>query len=585
MKTKLLILISVAFALHAYAGSATWNLNPTSGDWNTAANWTPATVPNGANDIATFASSNNTAVSLSTSVEVNAITFNAGATGFNITSTPQFPLTISGTGVTNNSDTTQTFIIDQDDSADSDGITFNHTASAGTATAFIVKGGEDFAFGTGGTLIFRDTATAENGTFEVFGAKAGAFRGGTINFWDSSSAGNATFTIHPGGNLNFANTATLANGKITNRRGQLYFLNDASGGDGTIINSAPFPTGGVFFNSASTGNVTVINNGATSTSTSGYCSVSLSADTGTFINNGGTGSGAAGGITAFVGGGANGANSTLIARGGTDGGSGGQITFSESSDGGMARVKVSGNGALDISDHNLAGVTIGSLEGDGSVRLGTENLNLTVGSNDLSTTFSGIIQDTGSLKKIGLGRLTLTGANTYSGFTRIDGGILEVNNRSGSGTGSGPVFVNGGTLAGQGTIAGVVTEGPSGGPRGVIDPGRTAVRPRTLTIQSLVSFTDGSYHCDLNSNKSSADSIAAGGVQIVNTAVITLADAGTTSLPAGTVFTIIDNTSATAIDGTFSNLADGGTVTVGSNTFQANYEGGDGNDLTLTVVP
>jgi hypothetical protein len=25
-------------------------------------------------------------------------------------------------------------------------------------------------------------------------------------------------------------------------------------------------------------------------------------------------------------------------------------------------------------------------------------------------------------------------------------------------------------------------------------------------------------------------------------------------------------------------------VTIGSNTFQANYEGGDGNDLTLTVV-
>jgi len=26
----------------AQAGGATWNLNPTTGDWNTAANWTPA---------------------------------------------------------------------------------------------------------------------------------------------------------------------------------------------------------------------------------------------------------------------------------------------------------------------------------------------------------------------------------------------------------------------------------------------------------------------------------------------------------------------------------------------------------------
>ena len=30
---------------------------------------------------------------------------------------------------------------------------------------------------------------------------------------------------------------------------------------------------------------------------------------------------------------------------------------------------------------------------------------------------------------------------------------------------------------------------------------------------------------------------------------------------------------------------DGGTITIGSNTFQADYAGGDGNDLTLTVVP
>jgi hypothetical protein len=51
------------------------------------------------------------------------------------------------------------------------------------------------------------------------------------------------------------------------------------------------------------------------------------------------------------------------------------------------------------------------------------------------------------------------------------------------------------------------------------------------------------------------------------------------------MFTVIDNTAATPIAGTFANLADGSTITIGSNTFQAGYEGGDGNDLTLTVVP
>ena len=48
---------------------------------------------------------------------------------------------------------------------------------------------------------------------------------------------------------------------------------------------------------------------------------------------------------------------------------------------------------------------------------------------------------------------------------------------------------------------------------------------------------------------------------------------------------MIDNTAAITIAGTFSNFADGSTVTVGNNTFQADYQGGDGNDLTLTVVP
>jgi len=47
---------------------------------------------------------------------------------------------------------------------------------------------------------------------------------------------------------------------------------------------------------------------------------------------------------------------------------------------------------------------------------------------------------------------------------------------------------------------------------------------------------------------------------------------------------VINNTSGTPINGSFSNLSDGGTVTIGNTTFQANYEGGDGNDLTLTVV-
>ena len=56
------------------------------------------------------------------------------------------------------------------------------------------------------------------------------------------------------------------------------------------------------------------------------------------------------------------------------------------------------------------------------------------------------------------------------------------------------------------------------------------------------------------------------------------------SLTQGTVLTVISNTSANPISGAFSNLADGAIVTVNGNNLQASYTGGDGNDLTLTVV-
>jgi hypothetical protein len=53
----------------------------------------------------------------------------------------------------------------------------------------------------------------------------------------------------------------------------------------------------------------------------------------------------------------------------------------------------------------------------------------------------------------------------------------------------------------------------------------------------------------------------------------------------GLVMTVIRNTAPTPILGTFSNLPDGAIITVNGNNFQADYQGGDGNDLTLTVVP
>src|SRR5439155_26943657 len=74
------------------AGSATWNLNPVNNRWNKAANWTPATIPYGDSDVATFRVSYTTNVVLGDAPDgtdatnvVGGIVFSAGATGYNVT--------------------------------------------------------------------------------------------------------------------------------------------------------------------------------------------------------------------------------------------------------------------------------------------------------------------------------------------------------------------------------------------------------------------------------------------------------------------------------------------------------------------
>jgi hypothetical protein len=79
--------------------------------------------------------------------------------------------------------------------------------------------------------------------------------------------------------------------------------------------------------------------------------------------------------------------------------------------------------------------------------------------------------------------------------------------------------------------------------------------------------------------------VVALGVTINAGAQTLFADLGSGTFTVGSFFTVIDNTSATPIAGTFSNLPDGSTFTNNGNTYEVNYEGGDGNDLTLTVVP
>ena len=61
-------------------------------------------------------------------------------------------------------------------------------------------------------------------------------------------------------------------------------------------------------------------------------------------------------------------------------------------------------------------------------------------------TYSGLVEGTGVLTKIGIGTLTLTGANTYSGGTNFDSGFIAVDANSALGAATGPLTFNGGGL-------------------------------------------------------------------------------------------------------------------------------------------
>jgi autotransporter-associated beta strand protein len=100
----------------------------------------------------------------------------------------------------------------------------------------------------------------------------------------------------------------------------------------------------------------------------------------------------------------------------------------------------------------LAGndLTIGSLAGNGVVaNLGISPAQLTVGADNTSTLFAGVLQNGSmaalALQKIGTGSLTIAGAQTYTGATSIAGGLLQL--QGGASLASG-VTVNGGAALG-----------------------------------------------------------------------------------------------------------------------------------------
>lgn len=130
-----------------------------------------------------------------------------------------------------------------------------------------------------------------------------------------------------------------------------------------------------------------------------------------------------------------------------------------------ARVDVEGTGIFQLGSGTGRDETIGSLYGDGEVRLnaGSSSATLVVGEGDFSGTLTDGAASLGSLVKTGTGTLILSGTNSYGGSLELQGGVLVVG--SNANIGSGNITFAGGALLADGTFSTnrVINVGPGGG--------------------------------------------------------------------------------------------------------------------------
>ena len=276
--------------------------------------------------------------------------------------------------------------------------------------------------------------------------------------WDNT--GNwSTGAVPQGADVaafNSASTSNLSTITLDNSNRSVAGLQETTpGGDITIIagNTLNLGASGIDM-SASTHNLTI------------NCNVGLTASQTWTVSTGMTlaVSGAVSGASGLTKTGAglltlSGSNAAFT--GGTAVSGGTLVAASDSALGGGSLILSPTSGAATLA-FTSATPSIGSLassgSGSSSVVLGNAAANsatlLTVGANNAGTTFSGTISDlkstasaaVGGLVKTGIGALTLTGSNTYTGNTVIAAGVLQIGNGGSGEYLASPTISNSATL-------------------------------------------------------------------------------------------------------------------------------------------
>ena len=274
-----------------------------------------------------------------------------------------------------------------------------------------------------------------------------------VNIYQSALSAAQVQLLYDFGNLQAGSPPILpGQTAVQIATGAALDLNGASRQVGSLNDYAPGSQG-------------MVTNGAATPAT---LTLASSGGTATFSGSIGDGSG---GVSLTI----NGSGTQILA---------GANTFSGATTLSAGTLNLSNQNALQNSTLNMAGgvlaldqsvaahaFTVGGLSGLGNIALqdnaaAPNPVALTVGGNNASNTFSGVLSGPGSLAKAGTGVLTLANVNTYAGATVISAGTLQLgglptpqvcfNFDSSSGTASGSIVYNSGSLlsASNGTLAG-----------------------------------------------------------------------------------------------------------------------------------
>ncbi|MGV7219679.1 autotransporter outer membrane beta-barrel domain-containing protein [Bradyrhizobium sp. UFLA05-112] len=228
---------------------------------------------------------------------------------------------------------------------------------------------------------------------------------------------------------------------------------------------------------------------------------------------------------------------------------GGATYFFDNSTGGTAQLITTGTGFVDFSGslgpNGDGRIPVGSIAGSGFYYIGAGNT-LVVGGNNLSTKVSGVIADTnpcvcggagpGNLEKVGAGTLALSGLNTYTGTTVVNGGILQVD---GSIAASSLTTVNaGGALSGSGTVGNTtIATG------GIFLPGNGTPGTSMIVAGNLAFQSGALYLVSVNSTASSFTNVT-GSATLGGSVGVSVA-AGTTLAKQYTILTATGGRSGT----------------------------------------